>query len=121
MDSRRSLRERAFVFGVGAIQMAPAVRRFGVDFGNVADQLSRSATAVGALLEEAVVSQSRRDMAYKHVLALREAREAEYWLRLLTASRFADPNLSPLKQEAGELCAMLTASVRRLKKPPVTC
>ena len=117
MDAKRTLRERAFQFGLVVLRMAPAVRRHGPEFVNVADQLSRAGTAIGALLEEGSVAASRKDMAHKHEMALREAREAVYWLRLLHESGFAAPELAGLEREAGELGAMLTASVRKLRAP----
>ena len=43
---------------------------------HLAHQLLRSVTAIGALLEEGAVASSRRDMALKYSLALREARES---------------------------------------------
>ncbi len=117
MDAKRTLRERAFQFGLAVFRMAPAVRGHGVEFVNVAGQLSRSGTAIGALLEEGSVAASRKDMAHKHEMALREARETVYWLRLLRESGFAASAMSELEREAGELSAMLTASVRRLRAP----
>lgn len=117
MDAKRTLRERAFQFGLAVFRMAPAVRGHGAEFVNVADQLSRAGTAIGALLEEGSVAASRKDMAHKHELALREARESVYWLRLLRESGFKVDELKGLEQEAGELGAMLTASVRKLRAP----
>ncbi len=117
MDSKRTLRERAFRFGLAVIRMAPMVRGHGPEFVNVAGQLSRAGTAIGALLEEGSVAASRKDMAHKHELALREAREAVYWLRLLRESGFGVSELPDLEREAGELSAMLTVSVRKLRAP----
>ena len=111
------MRERAFQFGVGVMRIAPMVRGLGPEFVPVADQLSRAATAVGALLEEGATAASRRDMAHKHRLALREARESAYWLRLVRARGASAETLTPLEREAGELSAMLTASVRKLQTP----
>jgi four helix bundle protein len=115
MDSRPTLRERAFQFGLAVFRMVPAVRRHGLEYVSVADQLARSATAVGALLEEGAVAASRKDMAHKHTLALREARESAYWLRLLRSSGFTIAGFDDVEREAGELCAMLTVSVRKLR------
>lgn len=88
-----------------------------MEFVNVADQLARAGTAIGAMLEEGSVAASRRDMAHKHEIALREAREAVYWLRLLRESGFTASELRDLEHEAGELGAMLTVSVRKLRAP----
>lgn len=117
MYPKTVLRERAFKFGLAVLKVVPAVRRHGVEFGPVAMQLGRAATAVGALLEEGSVALSRRDMAHKHALALREARESSYWLRMVREGGVAIADLPNLEREAGELGAMLTASVRKLRTP----
>jgi four helix bundle protein len=49
-------------------------------------------------------------------VALREARETKYWLRLITATKLAPIEIvEPALQEADELVAILTVTVRRLK------
>jgi four helix bundle protein len=45
-------------------------------------QLIRSGTSIGANLEEAQAGQSRADLISKNAIALKEARETHYWLRL---------------------------------------
>ena len=52
----------------------------------LAKQFLRSATSIGANVEEAQAGQSRPDFISKMAIALKEAREANYWLRLLEAS-----------------------------------
>ena len=47
-------------------------------------QLLRSATSVGANIEEAIGGQSRKDFFAKLTIAYKEARETKYWLRLLS-------------------------------------
>jgi four helix bundle protein len=82
----------------------------------LARQVLRSGTSIGANLEEAKAAQSRRDLAAKFSIALKEARETAYWLRLLAST---EPNLrepiTPRLEEANELVAILTASLKRLK------
>ena len=48
----------------------------------IVDQLLKSATAIGANLEEAKAGSSRREFVRYVEIALREAREAGYWLRI---------------------------------------
>lgn len=56
-------------------------------------------------------------MAHKYALALREARESNYWSRLgRTDERWAN-ELGPIAQETHEFVAMLTAAVRKLRNP----
>jgi len=47
-------------------------------------QLLRSGTSICANIEEAHQSQSRKDFLSKMQIALKEAYEARYWIRLLT-------------------------------------
>jgi len=51
-------------------------------------QVMRSGTAIGALVSEAEFAQSKADFINKLSIALKEANETEYWLRLLKDSSF---------------------------------
>lgn len=45
-------------------------------------QLLRSATSIGANVEEANAAQTKKDFIMKMSIASKEARETRYWLRL---------------------------------------
>lgn len=49
----------------------------------MANQLFRSSTSIGANIEEAYSGASDADFINKLLIALKEARETSYWLRLL--------------------------------------
>ena len=51
-------------------------------------QLLRSGTSIGANVEEAQAAQSKKDFISKMAVASKEAREANYWLRLLDRSGY---------------------------------
>jgi four helix bundle protein len=53
----------------------------------MARQVLKSGTSIGANLEEANGAQTRGDKATKFSIALKEARETLYWLRLATGDR----------------------------------
>ena len=55
---------------------------------NIAYQLAKSGTSVGANYEESQASQSKEDFYYKIGICLREARESNDWLRLLDKSGY---------------------------------
>ncbi len=57
-------------------------------------QLLRSATSVGANIEEAIDGQSRKDFYAKLTIAYKEARETKYWIRLLTDTNFLENETS---------------------------
>lgn len=52
----------------------------------ISNQLLRSATSIGANVEEGIAAQSRKDFISKMSIASKEARETRYWLRLLEES-----------------------------------
>src|SRR5690554_2611096 len=52
----------------------------------ISNQLLKSATSIGANVEEAIAGQSRKDFISKLSISLKEARETRYWLRLLDKS-----------------------------------
>lgn len=57
-------------------------------------QLLRSATSIGANVEEAMAAQSRKDFISKMSIASKEARETRYWLRLLEKSKLVNIDYS---------------------------
>jgi four helix bundle protein len=107
----------AFELAEMVFKLYPRLASTSAAHAHLAHQLLRSVTAIGALLEEGAVASSRRDMAMKYALALREARESNYRSRLgRTDTRWAQ-ELEPVAQETHEFVAMLTAAVKKLRNP----
>lgn len=76
-------------------------------------QLLRSATSIGANVEEALAGQSRADFLSKMSIASKEARESNYWLRLLRDSKaISESDVEFLLKESEEIVNMLTAIVK---------
>jgi four helix bundle protein len=71
-------------------------------------QLCRAATAIGANLEEAKSAYSRRDLAAKYAIALREARECTFWLKLIGTDQ---PSLRPLFVDIADDCEQMVSAV----------
>ncbi len=115
MRWQTSLKERSFNLAAELLKAAQRISRNGPQQAHIAQQLFRAASSVGASLEEGEVALSRKDMAHKHALALREARETAYWFRMLVAAGEPKGSLEVLQQEASEIVAMLTASVKKLR------
>ncbi len=83
----------------------------------IANQLLRAGTAIGANVEEALAGCSRRDFAAKMSIASKEAREANYWLRLLTdAEIVTTQNGKELLAASEELVKMLTSIVKTTRE-----
>ena len=80
------IRERAFEFAVRVVKLCKYLEKHSGASRNVISQLLDAATSVGANLEEAKAAQSTADFIHKNAIALKEARESNYWLRLILAT-----------------------------------
>jgi len=79
----------------------------------IAGQILRSGTAIGANVEEALAGVSRADFIAKMAIASKEARGTHYWLRLLRDSKIVPKAMiSPLADISLELIRLLTAIVK---------
>ena len=74
------IRDEAFQFALKIMHCARGLRKQR-DY-DLASQIWRSGTAIGANVEEAQAAQSRADFISKMSIASKEAREVLYWLRL---------------------------------------
>ncbi len=80
-------------------------------------QLLRSGTSIGANVREAQSAQSDKDFVNKLEIALKEARESQYWLEILIESDMVkSEKFAPLLQEANEIGKILVASTAKLKQ-----
>lgn len=76
-------------------------------------QLLRSGTSIGANVEEAQAGQSRADFVAKMSRASKEARETNYWLRLLRDSNILESSdIEPLLAEVASIINILTSIVK---------
>ncbi len=57
-------------------------------------QILRSGTSIGANIEEAIGSISKKEFRAKMFLSYKEARETHYWLRLLKDSNYLEIDLA---------------------------
>lgn len=113
----RDIKERTFKFAHEIVKLCRELdERPGVG-RTVGKQLLRSGTSIGANVEEAQAGQSRADFINKNAIALKEARETVYWLRLLRESgECANSQSEPLQNEAEEIAQILGAIIVNTKK-----
>jgi four helix bundle protein len=111
-----TFRDRSFRFSLDILRYYRTILRTTDVPRHVVTQLLRAGTAIGANLEEAVSASSRRDLAAKNSIALREARECHYWLRLIKADQAGlAPGTDQLLDDCQQLIALLASAVRRLR------
>jgi four helix bundle protein len=109
------IRERTFQFAIRVIQ---AVRQLPRDTAAqvVVRQLVKSATSIGANVEEADSAESQRDFIHKTSISRKEACESRYWLRIVRATMLDNDDLRHLEQESSELVRILSAMVANAKR-----
>lgn len=105
------LLKRTFNFGISCLKF---LRKLESNPENnlIRFQLGKSCTSVGANYEESQAGSSKVDFTNKVKIALREARETNYWLRVLKElNESNDESLELLIKESQELKNILGAIV----------
>ena len=104
----KDIQQRTFDFALRIVKLCqyldekPGVGR------TLGRQLLRAGTSIGANIEEAQAGQSKLDFISKNAIALKEARETLYWLRLLAAAKIIPAErLSELQTEVEELMRII--------------
>jgi four helix bundle protein len=100
----RDLRVRSFQFTVDVVRLCrerlvsdPIIRR-------LAYQLIDAAGSVGANLEESGGGQTKPDFIAKQFVALKEARESRFWLRVIATA------YPPVAADLTRICKSRTSS-----------
>ena len=102
-EKQRDLVERTFNFAVRVIRFLKTVK-YSKENDVIKTQLAKSATSVGANYEEAQGAYSKDDFSYKIGICFREAKESNYWLRIMKAADISSSqDLDYLVQESNEL------------------
>ena len=78
----------------------------------VSKQFVRSATSIGANVQEADAGISKKDFVVKMSIASKEARETLYWIQLLKETELVNFNFEELKQKCEEIVRILTSIVK---------
>lgn len=104
------IQKKSFAFALEIIQL---YRRLQEEREYViSKQLLRSGTSIGANVEEASAGQSRKDFLAKMSIASKEARETQYWLRLLQASQIVNIYVSEQLNHVNKIIRILTSIVK---------
>ena len=113
----RDIKERTFDFAVEIVHLCQRLDKIPGTTRTLGRQLLRSGTSIGANVEEAQAGQSRADFISKYSIALKEARETIYWLRLLIASGIQSNGQSEtLHLEAREIARIIGSIIVNTRK-----
>ncbi|GAB3536380.1 four helix bundle protein [Pontibacter brevis] len=108
--------QKSFQFAIRIVKLYMYLKNQRQEF-ILAKQLVRSGTSIGANTEEAVAAQSKADFIHKLQIALKEARETNYWLRLLHAAELIETTaFESIQGDCIELQKMLSSIILTSKK-----
>ncbi|MGZ5220156.1 MAG: four helix bundle protein [Chitinophagaceae bacterium] len=80
-------------------------------------QILRSGTSIGANINEAISGESKRDFIHKLGIAVKEARESNYWLKLLKDSEYITiDDFNSLNNSCDELIKILNSIILTTKQ-----
>ncbi|MBS9395782.1 MAG: four helix bundle protein [Dolichospermum sp. LBC05a] len=112
MNNYTPINERTFEFAVRITKLCSYLDKQPGTPRLLAAQLFRSGTSIGANMEESRSAESDKDFVSKQSIALKEARETKYWLKLLIKSEIV-PNekVADLVDECEQLMRIIAKSI----------
>ena len=112
----QTVERKSFLFAVRIVKLSKHLNTDKKEYV-LSKQLLRSGTSIGANITEAEQAQSKADFVSKMNIALKEAVETNYWLRLLQATDYlSETEFMSIYSDCRELEKMLTAIVKTSKQ-----
>ena len=110
------IHERLELFACDVVSAAQNLHTQGGIARSLSYQLLAAGTSAGANAEEGDGASSHSDFIAKHRIALKEAKEARFWLRVCRRCGLLDAGFDPLVQEADEIVKILAKIVHNALK-----
>lgn len=111
MKEENVIIEKSYSFALQIMALAKEIRE--KREYDLASQLWRAGTSIGANVEEAQAAQSRADFRSKMAIAAKEARETHYWLRLTRDGHIlSSERVNPLIDDIESIKRILTSIVK---------
>jgi len=116
MKEKNIVLEKSFAFAIRIVNAYKYLKKEKNEWV-ISKQLLKSGTSVGANIEEAIGAQSKADFLSKLSIAYKEARETNYWIRLLIATNYLSVKLgNSLQKDSEEICKIIGSIQTSLKK-----
>lgn len=116
MSDKSIIYQKAYAFALDIILLYKHLNSEKKEF-ILSKQLLRSGTSIGANINEAISSESKRGFVHKLGIALKETRETLYWLNLLKDSGFiAKEQFEPLVLQCSSLIKILSSIILTTKE-----
>lgn len=111
---KEAFKMRIIDFSVSTMKLCKRLRKDPV-LWSLCDQIIRSATSIGANINEAQGAASRKDFAHFFQIALKSARETRYWIQVIERYDCKVKELKHLREENESLINILQASIKTLR------
>ena len=110
------IEKKSFNFAVRAVKLCKIISEERKEY-TLSKQLLRSGTSIGANVSEAEMGQTRADFYAKMSIALKEANETYYWLRLLHETEYlTDKEFDSMATDITELISILVSICKTKSK-----
>ena len=114
--TENTISEKSFAFAVRIVNLYKYLIGEHKEYV-MARQILRCGTSIGANVAEAQKGQSKADFIAKMQIALKEACETEYWLRLLCRTDYiTGEQFTSMNQNVDEIISMLSAICKTAKE-----
>ena len=111
-----AVQEKSFRFAVRIVNLCRYLQTERKEYA-LSKQLLRSGTSIGANIAESQQAQSRADFVNKLNVALKEAYETNYWLRLMSETQYLKTQeFESIIADCKELEKLLIAIVKTSKE-----
>jgi len=111
-----AVQEKSFRFAVRIVNLCRYLQTERKEYV-LSKQLLRSGTSIGANIAESQQAQSRADFTSKLNIALKEAYETNYWLRLMSETQYLNTQeFESIIADCKELEKLLIAIVKTTKE-----
>ena len=108
-----AIQNKSFDFAVRIVNMYKYITETKKEYV-LSKQLLKSGTSIGANVAEAERAQSKADFAAKMSVALKEANETEYWLRLLHKTEYLnDHEFESIFSDVNEIISILVSICKK--------
>ncbi len=112
MSERYDIKERTFRFAQRILEIVEKLPNKPY-CEVISRQLSKSGTSIGANVEEADGTLTKKDFINKVCIARKEAKETRYWLRIISGKYIEEKEISYDIKECFELISILSAIINK--------
>jgi four helix bundle protein len=114
-EKKNIIKEKSYKFAIDIVRLYKTMIEQNEFI--LSKQIVRSCTSIGANIEEAEAAQSRKDFISKMSIASKEARETNYWLRLIRDTKLLKyTKIKKLINDSEEIVKIITSIVKTTQK-----